>query len=200
MFYKMAYDMDKFDELSEKGQSFIYAEQSNLKSIEYSGIKKGWFHSIALKELSISFWPKVEFYFNSTASNLESDLLLNVDRWPIIHKRVKEVLEKEITGISFYPVTLVDINANLQNTNYYFMYIRNFIDAFDMERSEYRYIEKYNAYAFIPHKTYLNLNVCQKYDIFRCNKSPASIYVSERFRKIIVDNNFNCFFFYNQKC
>ena len=33
------------------------------------------------------------------------------------------------------------------------MYIKNFIDAFDMEKSKYRYNEKYDFYTFIPKET-----------------------------------------------
>lgn len=37
-------------------------------------------------------------------------------------------------------------------------------------------------------ETYLNRNICDKYDTFRCSKSVSSIYVSEKIRKIIEHN------------
>lgn len=200
MFYKMTYDMDSIDELLKIGKSFMYAEQSNLDEIEYPGIKKGWFNTIMIKQLEISNWPNVEFYYSSKASNVESDYLLNVNVWPIVHKRVKDVLEAEsIKGIKFFPVSLIDVVTGHINRNYYFMYIENFIDAFDMERSEYQYIEKYDVYAFIPMRIYLNQKVCQGYDIFRCSKRPAGIYVSERFRNILTAHAFTCFYFAEQE-
>lgn len=57
------------------------------------------------------------------------------------------------------------------NTNYVLMYIENFIDAFDMEKSKYKYNEKYDFYTFMPKAAYLNSSVCSEYDIFRCSKS-----------------------------
>lgn len=79
------------------------------------------------------------------------------------------------------------------------MYIVNFIDAFDMEKSKYKYNEKYDFYTFIPKETYLNKNICLGHDIFRCSKSVASIYVSERIKKIVEDNHWIGFAFYEQQ-
>ncbi len=79
------------------------------------------------------------------------------------------------------------------------MYIKNFIDAFDMEKSKYRYNEKYDFYTFIPKETYLNRSICMGYDIFRCTRSVAAIYVSEKIKNIIEDNHWIGFAFYRQK-
>ena len=85
------------------------------------------------------------------------------------------------------------------NTNYVLMYIENFIDAFDMEKSKYKYNEKYDFYTFMPKETYLKSSVCSEYDIFRCSKSVASIYVSETIKKIIEANQWVGFTFYEQQ-
>ena len=76
--------------------------------------------------------------------------------------------------------------SNLLNysTNYSVMYIENFIDAFDLTKSKYKYNEKYDMYTFMPKQTFLNLENCKGYDIFRCSKSVAGIYVSEKFYEI----------------
>lgn len=39
-----------------------------------------------------------------------------------------------------------------------------------MEKSQYKYNEKYNFYTFVPKKTFLNINNCREYDIFRAEK------------------------------
>lgn len=58
--------------------------------------------------------------------------------------------------------------------------------------------EKYDFYTFIPKETYLNKSVCLEHDIFRCSKSVASIYVSEQIKKIVEDNHWVGFAFYEQ--
>ena len=192
--------MDRIDESIENETNTIYAETTNMDEIEYEDVKKGFFDNIILSSRFINDWPNVEFYYSSKASSLESDYLLNVKRWPIIHVRVMEEFNKKgIKGLQYLPVKLIDVVTQKVNNNYVLMYILNFIDAFDMEKSKYKYNEKYDFYTFTPKETYLNRNVCSKYDIFRCSKSVAAIYVSEQIKKIVEDNHWIGFSFYEQQ-
>lgn len=200
MFYKLSFDMDRVDESIEDGTNTIYAETTNMDEIEYEGVKKGFFDNIILAPRFIYNWPNVEFYYSSNVSNLESEYLLNVKRWPIVHVKVMEEFNKNgIKGLQYFPVKLIDIVTQKVNTNYALMYVENFIDAFDMEKSKYKYNKKYNFYTFIPRETYLNKNVCLEHDIFRCSKSVATIYVSERIKKIVEDNHWIGFAFCEQQ-
>lgn len=199
MFYKLSFDMDRLDESMKNGANTIYAETTNMNEIECEGVKKGFFDNIILAPLSIKNWPDVEFYYSSDISTLESDYLLNVKRWPIVHSRViEEFNRKEIKGVKYFPIKLIDTVTQKVNSNYFLMYIENFIDAFDMEKSKYRFNEKYNFYTFYFGETYLNKSICCKYDIFRCSKSVAAIYVSEKIKTIIQDNHWIGFSFYEQ--
>lgn len=194
MYYKLTYDMDLLDDSKEEG--FIYAEATNMDEIEYPTMKKGFFDRIILKKASISEWPKVEFYFSSKASNRESDYLLNIKRWPIVHERVKDVLVKSnISGIQYYPIDLIDVISGEISKKYFLMYITNFIDAFDMKKSKYKYNQKYDYYTFIPGEIFLSKTSCDGYDIFRCSKSAAGLYVSEKFREIILNHKYTGFAF-----
>lgn len=200
MFYKLSFDMDRVDESIEDGTNTIYAETTNMDEIEYEDVKKGSFDNIILAPRSINNWPNVEFYYSSNVSNLEGEYLLNVKRWPIVHVKVMEEFNKrEIKGLQYFPVKLIDVVTQKVNTNYVLMYVVNFIDAFDMEKSKYKYNDKYNFYTFIPQETYLNKYVCLEHDIFRSSKSAASIYVSEKIKKIVEDNHWIGFVFYEQQ-
>lgn len=200
MFYKLSFDMERIDESIKSGTNTIYAETTNMDEIEYEDVKKGFFDNIILSLRSINNWPNVEFYYSSKASNIESDYLLNVKRWPIVHVRVMEEFNKKnIRGLQYFPIKLIDVVTQKVNTNYVLMYIVNFIDAFDMKKSKYRYNEKYDYYIFMPQETFLDQSICSKYDIFRCSKSVASIYVSKQIKKIVEDNQWIGFTFYEQQ-
>lgn len=200
MFYEMTFNMHYIDEDIQNGSNTIYAETTNMDDIEYAEVKKGFFDNIILSENVIREWPNVEFYYSSRVSNKDSDLLLNIKRWPIIHKRVKETLETEgIKGIKYYPVKLIDVVTQDVNNNYFLMFVTNFIDAYDMDKSKYRYNEKYDFYTFLPNEIYLNSNVCCHYDVFRCKKSVAQLYVSEKIKSIVEKNEWTGFGFYQQK-
>ena len=200
MFYKLSFDMERIDESIKGRTNTIYAETTNMDEIEYEDVKKGFFDNIILSPRSINNWPNIEFYYSSKVSNLESDYLLNVKRWPIVHIRVMEEFNKKgIGGVQYFPIKLIDVVTQRINTNYVLMYILNFIDAFDMEKSKYKYNEKYDFYIFIPKETFLDQSICSKYDIFRCSKSVATIYVSEQIKKIVEDNQWLGFTFYEQQ-
>lgn len=200
MFYKLSFDMDRIDESIEDGTNTIYAETTNMDEIEYEDVKKGFFDNIILAPRSINNWPNVEFYYSSKVSNFEGEYLLNVKRWPIVHVKVMEEFNKKgIKGLQYFSVKLIDVVTQKINTNYVLMYVVNFIDAFDMEKSKYKYNEKYDFYTFAPKETYLNKRVCLGYDIFRCLKSVSSIYVSEQIKKIVENNHWIGFAFYEQQ-
>ena len=195
----LLFDMDRIDDAIKEGTNTIWAEATNMNEIEYEGVKKGFFDNIILSPRSINNWPNVEFYYSSKASNLESDYLLNVKRWPIVHIRVMEEFNKKgVMVLQYFQIKLIDVVTQKVNTNYVLMYIENFIDAFDMEKSKYKYDEKYNYYTFLPKDTYINESICSKYDIFRCSRSVAAIYVSEKIRQIVIENQWIGFCFYKQ--
>lgn len=197
MFYKLDFDMERDNKELSKGKNSIYAQQSNLKEIEYPGFKKGFFNTIIFSNCNIKNWPEVIFYYSSKASRIESDYLINIVKWPIIHIRVmKKLQESGIKGILYLPIKLYDVVTNTINLNYVVMYITNFIDGYDMEKSHYEYLEKYDYYTFLPGKTFLNHSICDGYDIFRCTKNKPAIYVSQKFKDIIDVNKFIGFRFY----
>lgn len=199
MFYQLSFDMERIDAAIQQGCNTIYAQTSNLKEIEYEGYKKGFFRNAIFSSKPIEKWPEIIFYYSSLASNIESEYLLNIVQWPIIHIKVKEQFVKSgIKGIKYIPIKLVDVVTNNINENYVAMYITNFIDAYDMSKTSFRYNEKYNSYSFTPNKIFLNVDICQNHDIFRCEKHPAIIYVSQRMKDIVDEKNWIGFAFHQQ--
>lgn len=197
MFYKLEFDMERDNKAIKSWENTIYAQQSNLKEIEYPGFKKGFFNNVIFSDCDIKDWPEVVFYYSSKASDIESDYLINIVKWPIIHIRVMNKLQESgIEGIRYLPIKLYDIVTDRINKNYVVMYITNFIEGYDMEKSEYDYFPKYDYYTFLPGKTFLNYGVCDGYEIFRCTKNKPAIYVSQKFKDIIDINNFIGFRFY----
>ncbi|MFV0382116.1 MAG: imm11 family protein [Breznakia sp.] len=202
MFYKLTWDMERIDQAIEEKNNTIYAQKSNLENIEYSGVKTGFFSNIIYnkKGSKIENWPEVEFYYSSKASNLENEYLLNIVRWPIIHKKVMEVFNSnKISGIQYLPIKLIDVVTNKVNENYMVMNVLNFIEAYDMEKSDFTYNEKYDVYSFLPKGIILDENICKNYDVFRCSKDFVDMYISQKVKDIIDEHNWIGFEFYPQK-
>ena len=196
MYYKLTFNHDLIDESIDNGTYPIYAEVSNLKEIEYPGIKQGFFRNIFFETngREITNWPVVDFYYSSKVSTLENEYLSNVNNWLIVHKKVKKEFEKQkIQGIQYLPVRVVDVLTHSVSHNYYAVNILNWIDGIDMEASEWEYEEEDDAYFFEPKGMGLDEQKCEGYDIFRCTKDTICIFVSEKIKKIFEKNNWQWF-------
>lgn len=196
MYYEVFFNMDKIDETIGTDAYPIFAEVTNLEEIKYGDIKQGWFKHIIYdrKKEAIKNWPIVDFYYASDVSTVESEYLLNIDNWPIIHASVmKEFKKNKIKGIQYLPICLVDTVTHKVNHNYYVMNALNWIDPIDLEKSEYIYDDEYDAYAFIPLKTYFIEEKCKDYDIFKCTKKPVGLYFLDKIKKIIDDHHWDWF-------
>lgn len=196
MYYKLTFNHDLIDESIDNGTYPIYAEVSNLKEIEYPGIKQGFFRNIFFETngREITNWPVVDFYYSSKVSTLENEYLSNVNNWLIVHKKVKKEFEKQkIQGIQYLPVRVVDVLTHSVSHNYYAVNILNWIDGIDMEASEWEYEEEDDAYFFEPKGMVLDEQKCEGYDIFRCTKDAICIFVSEKIKKIFEKNNWQWF-------
>ena len=196
MYYKLTFNHDLIDESIDNGTYPIYAEVSNLKEIEYPGIKQGFFRNIFFETngREITNWPVVDFYYSSKVSTLENEYLSNVNNWLIVHKKVKKEFEKQkIQGIQYLPVRVVDVLTHSVSHNYYAVNILNWIDGIDMEASEWEYEEEDDAYFFEPKGMVLDEQKCEGYDIFRCTKDTICIFVSEKIKKIFEKNNWQWF-------
>ena len=120
---------------------------------------------------------------------------MNVCGWPVVSSKAKGVFESScINGVEFLPIRIVDISGtHINNNDYYLLYTSNFIDAYDMDKSDYRYIERYNIYSFNPMKIVFDDNACKKFDIFRCIKDITPLYISSRLHDIIIMNQLTGF-------
>ena len=200
MYYDVFFDMDNFEKSFENGKGWIEAGEDNLDDFTTDKYKKGFFRYILSQGLEIKEWPEIKFYYNSKESNIETDYLRNTVRWLIVHKRVQKTFEdKGIEGIQYLPIKLIDSATGNINLNYVAVNILNVIEAFDLDKSEYKHMEKYDFYTFLPHATYLDLKVVKNYDIFRSSKSTSAIYISQKIKDLIDENQWTGFDFIRQK-
>lgn len=197
MFYKLVFNMGQESEELSKEEDYIYAGATNMDGISYSGIKKGWFDNIIYSNVEITDWPTVVFYYSSHASSIESHLLNNIKSWPIVHRDVSyQLKEYGIEGVRFLPLELVDVDTGKTNNHYELLYTTNFIEAINLQVSQYEYEEDYQSYFFLPNGIVLDSETCQSIDIFRDSRDPVSLYVSERIKQMIEKNKWVGFHFY----
>ena len=200
VYYEMMFNADVFEESFSHGKGMISATEDNLDDFSTEKYKKGFYRHILKDGVEIKEWPSVKFFYDSEKGDVEADYLRNTVNWLVVHKRVQKAFEKEnISGLQYLPVKVIDVVTKEENRDYVAVNILNVIEAYDMIKSEYEYKEKYNIYSFLPHTTYLDLKVVKKYDIFRATKFRPSIYVSQKIKDLIDENQWTGFDFIRQK-
>ena len=200
MFYELVFDMDRIDEALKKGESTIYAEKHNLRDIQYPEVKQGYFRYVINKGEELHEWPNVVFYYSSKASSTESEYLLNVAGWPIIHRKVQKEFERQgIEGVQYLAIILFDVVTDTVNNDYVVMNVLNKIEAYDLEKNQYTYDEKYDLYTFIPVNVVMDTKECSKYDIFAPSKDMFKIHISQKVKDIIEENEWIGFDFRKYK-
>lgn len=194
-FYEMSFFYDEFD----KSNSYsLMAQRTNVDEIEIDGIPKGNVSKIIYGQGEINDLKDAKFFIDGYCEQTLDDYLRNIINWPLVSEKTKNALG-EVNGIRFYPVSIINGEDNEIIATYYLLYIENFIDAYNMEKSKYRYNQKHNIYFFMPMDIYMNENVCNNYDIFRCNQNNTHIYVSEKIKSIIENQGLTGVKFLPQK-
>ena len=174
MFYELLDNDDLLDEPAGGVKRPIYAAESNLDDVEYKDVKKGYFSHLIADGKKLENLPELKFYYSSKVSGLKNEYLINHAQWPIVHEKVMEEFKNlELSHIQYIPITLVDIDTNQENHEYYAMNILDCIEAIDLEKSKYDYDEEFNVYWFMPRSIYLNPSACSGHDIFRATKHSA---------------------------
>ncbi|GHU62683.1 hypothetical protein FACS189418_4530 [Clostridia bacterium] len=191
MFYQVLFSRNHEDISADEITHIEDPDAAHLKELDYPE----WFRSV-MGTGKIENWENVKFYYHSRRTKLNEEYLINSYRCPIVHKKVIDVLKQEgIQGIEALSLSLIDQDSQLVNENYALLNILNFIEAYDMSKSKYMYIDKYQFYSFLPEDIVLDQKVCESFDIFRCKQDKMRIYVSEKVKNIIEKNSWQGFLF-----
>lgn len=194
MIYRLVNDEIAYNNSLDTGRPFIYSSGSNIDDLRVHSI--GYFKNVIYHNDYVGEWPYIELYYDSGKGSATEDYLLNTLGWPIVHNRAREVFEQHgIKDIKYVKVQLRDTLSGSLCNDYSLLFVNSIIEAYDMEKSKYKYIPKYNVYSFNPMEIVFNKGACSKYDIFRCSKNVAVIYVSERFRELVISNGLTGFGF-----
>lgn len=190
-------DKDYYRLTLDRKKDFIFLSKSNLKEIELFGHKKGYFSFFQITEhfgFSDEQFPLINFYYDNDTKKQMADYISNINNWSIVSGRVVEKLQNlSINGVKFFKVNLIENTTKAVNTDYYFMYIENFIDAYDMDKSKYNYFEDTDSYSFLPMDIVLSKENCSSYDIFRCLKNKQAIYLSRKLKDVILSEGWTGF-------
>ena len=130
-----------------------------------------------------------QFFYDKSEGYIRTDSLANDKGWLVVSERLKRLLERMNTEIQFLPVEVVDRDSNVKY-RYYIANILRLVDALCLEHSDYFETEILGlGTIYTVSKFAIYENRTQNSDIFKLmNRQEVPVFVSEKFKNIIVDN------------
>lgn len=174
-YYKLAMDMDRKND--------IVCHYQNDFGIQQNMFNVGRFYE--------GWEGNFEFYYDKKEGNVLTDYIANDKGWFVVSNRLKNILKIMNTEIQFLPVRIVEKNSNEVLEDYYIANIIRVVDALCLEKSDYfetkipsrGTIYTVSKYCIYDEKT-------ENSDIFKlANRQEIPIFVSERFKKIMEEEN-----------
>ena len=132
-----------------------------------------------------------EFYYYETEGYVLTDYVANDKGWFVVSNKLQNILKTMNTEIQFLPVRIIEKNSNKVLEGYCIANITRVVDALCLEKSDYFETEipgigiiyTVSRYGIYAEKT-------EGSDIFKLsNKQEIPIFASERFKKIIEEEN-----------
>lgn len=147
-------------------------------------------------------WEKVILTYNSKLGNTFTDYLDNVLCWLVVSNKFIELTEKYSKDlIEYLPVDIKDRKTNLISNNYKAMNIINVIDdAIDLEKTNYIKIlgDVEEGRCLLGATKYvLKEKQIKGNHIFKSSDDILRVFVSEKIKNLIEENNITGFYFHN---
>lgn len=174
-YYKLSMDMNRENDIICHYENDYGIQQNVLNSGKY-----------------FEEWDnKFEFFYRSEEGDVWTDYLANDKGWFLVSDKLKKILEKLNTSIQFLSTNVKESGNEKINRKYYIANIVKVVDALCLDKSQYFETEieglgtiytvsKYGIYA---KKT-------EEADVFKlANRQQIPIFVSEKFKKIIEEEN-----------
>lgn len=132
--------------------------------------------------------PNMTFRAEGTSPQ---DVPSNSFGWVLFSERLKALVQGAgLSGMAFYPVQ-VHSELPVSIPRYWYAHCHPVRGAIDMRRSVYKYLnlEGYpDEHPLMMVKFVLKADVIREWDVFRTAESSSSVFCSQRFRDIFVEN------------
>ena len=180
-YYKMIYDYEKDD-------NYINCSIGDIVDTSEYITSNGSY---------IGEWKVPVFQYNSAEGEVMSDYIANVYRWLIVSDTFSKYINETTikSHIQYLPVKIVDTFSNEENNSYKVANLLDLVDALDLEHSIYDVFELDDEKIISVEKYALKAIEVQDFDIFRLKGDTIPIFVSEKIKKIVEENELSGFAF-----
>lgn len=178
-YYKLAFNSD----IEKDEDAVCYSDEDFMQA---NNIKPNDIH---LCEYLSPMPSPLPFTFESSKGNEFNDVVPNDNAWFIISNRIRDALqEAECTNVSFVPVSIKDLDTDNVYNNYSLLLVNNYVDALDLDNSDYNIFRTKDIEMLSITKYALNEERCNNLDFICIEKSKYATFISKKVADIL-DNS-----------
>ena len=172
-YYKLMYDY-------EKGERYIDCNDADLQEIDRYIVSGG---------ILINEWKQIIFEYDGS-KEIMTDYVFNAYRWPIVSKKFCSLVSGLVPSdkIQNLPVTLFDVSEKCKDESYSVLNVLDVIDAIDLEHSDYDVLKLGDKKINFVKKYALKKKAIEGHDIFRLKNDTIPLFISERVKNAIEEN------------
>lgn len=138
----------------------------------------------------INEWGRVVFEYNSSEGDVLTDYIANLYRWLVVSANFIDVTNNLIEEqVQYLPVKIVDRITEAEKASYFVANIVTVVDALDMHKSKYDIFELDEEKIVSVEKYVLKGDEIANNHIFKLKDDTIPVFVSEKIKQIIEDNN-----------
>lgn len=186
-YYKMMYNGNL---AHDKG--FVMCKKANLDGVSQYIIYRG-------KKISDQEWSAdISFHYDSSDGCVLTNWLNNVYRWELFSDRLIKILDPIVqSSVQYLPVNVFDGDLRIAGGQYQVMNVLDVMpfSAFLKEKAVYSTVEVNGKAIYSIVKYAFSEKELQNHHIFRLENDMVSLFVSEKVRKVIRENEFKEFSF-----
>ena len=171
--------------------SALSSHHTDLASMEDRDLRRG--------DSVLNYWdPNAVFVMEK---DNEKDCVAVDALEPVFSDRLKRIMEaNNITNVEYYPMNVEHVDGRSLG-QYWYVHVLKTEGVLDLERSIYKrfHVEGIDKEAFMLIKPVLRADAVASIDLFRIPEAIGGVYVSDRFRRLFLDNGCKGTVFYPQK-
>lgn len=152
-----------------------------------------WLNVFSFGKFYNEWNDKFEFYYDLNEGEILTDFIANDMGWFLVSEKLKKIIESMNTDVQIIPVKIKEINSSI-SLIYYIVNTLRIVDAICLEKSDYFQTNhpKTGEILYFIRKYCIYDEKTNNSDIFKIangNRCDAGIFVSERFKQAIENEN-----------
>lgn len=184
-YYKLIYDYENDD-------NYVGCLPENMYGIDEFDIMDG--------EKICKWNCDISFAYNPDEGNVFTDYLANSYRWLIVSSKFRNVMDELLSKeVEYLPINIINKKDKTIEETYTVMNVIVSLDALDLENSIYNEFELDDEKIISVERYTLKKESIKKHHIFKLKGDTIPVFVSEKVKDIIINNDLLGFAFLEVK-